>query len=97
MSSLRTLAQLDALRWMHGMIDAASAAVLATGVPVSEMWLEHATAGIEIKLMRHVGGVPAVGEYSRGEVVARVWMDGLQLRYDGIELGAGWAIKGAQA
>lgn len=88
---------LDAIRWSHGMIDAATAAALAHGIPVAELWLEQNTDRIETRLMRHADGSPAVGEYSRGTCVARVWMEGLELRYEGVKLGAGWVAEGGEA
>lgn len=88
---------LDAARWLHGMIDAACAAALASGIPAAELWLEHVADRIETRIMRHPAGMPAVGDVSRGTVVARVWMEGLELRYEGIELGAGWSARGGSA
>jgi hypothetical protein len=87
---------LDALNWMNGMLDAAMAAALASGVPSAELWFETETDRIEKRIMRGSGGHPQVGEVSTGTVVARVWMDGLELRYEGIELGAGWTAPGGQ-
>lgn len=88
---------LDALRWLNSMIDAATAAALAHGIPVAEMWLERNADRIETRLMQHADGSPAVGEHSRGTCVARVWMEGLELRYEGIKLGAGWVAEGGDA
>lgn len=88
---------LDAIRWLDGMIDAAAAAALAAGIPLAEMWLERLTDRIETRIMRHPDGAPAVGELSRGTVVARVWMEGLELRYEGIKIGAGWSARGGEA
>lgn len=87
----------DAIRWLNAMIDAATAAALAHGIPVAELWLEQNTDRIETRLMRHADGSPAVGEYSRGTCVARVWMEGLELRYEGVKLGAGWVAEGGEA
>lgn len=88
---------LDAIRWLNAMIDAAAAAALAIGIPVANLWLERQTDRIETRLMQHRDGRPQVGEYSRGTCVARVWMDGTELRYEGIRIGAGWSAKGGEA
>lgn len=85
------------LGWMHGMLDQAMAAALASGIPVAEMWIERTAGRLETRLMQHSGGPPAVGEVSRGETVARVWLDGTVMRYEGIHLGAGWTAPGGAA
>lgn len=82
---------------MHGMIDAAMAAALASGIPVAEMWLESQADRVEVRLMRGDYNAQPVGESSTGITIARVWMDGLAMRYEGIELGAGWAMRAGQA
>lgn len=87
----------EAIRWLDSMVDAACAAALAHGIPLCELWLERQTDRIETRLMRHAGGPPSPGEYSRGSVVARVWLDGLELRYEGIQIGAGWSARGGEA
>lgn len=90
-ASIEVFAELNAL------VDLAAAAALASGIPVGEMWLERQTDRIETRLMRDAGGPPAVGELSRGEVVARIWLDGSTVNYEGIKIGAGWTCRRAEA
>lgn len=87
---------MEAHSWMLGMIDQAFAAAVAQGVPCEELWTEHRTDRVEVLLMRGAA-LPEIGEVSTGTPIARVWMDGLELRYEGIELGAGWTAPGGRA
>lgn len=82
---------------LNALVDLASAAALAAGIPVGEVWLERQTDRIETRLMRDANGPPGVGELSRGEVVARIWLDGSKVHYEGIKIGAGWTCRRAEA
>lgn len=88
---------LDLLSRFHTQLHLAAVAALASGIPVSELWIENQTDRIETRLMRHPSGPGPVGEVSRGEVVARIWLDGTEVRYEGIEIGAGFTARRADA
>lgn len=93
------MSPLEAISWMDGMIDQALAAALADGIPVRDIWVERETQRIETRLMCGRNGAPPVGSIAgeHGVELARVWMDGLELRYEGIKLGAGWVAPGGAA
>lgn len=78
----------DAIAELRTVVDLAAASALSTGIPVAELWLEQCVDRIETRLVRGAEGPPPIGEISRGEVVARVWLEGLTLRYEGIPLDA---------
>lgn len=94
---IRPDALIGAFSELNALVDLAAAAALAAGIPVSEMWLERQTDRVETRLMRDASGPPEVGELSRGEVVARIWLDGSTVRYEGIKIGAGWTCRRAEA
>ena len=69
---------------INELLDLAMAAALAQGIPASSMWIEDEAGRIETRLMSGPDGMRSDPDLR--VAIARIWLDGLELRYEGIEL-----------